>query len=246
LNEATAHLKVSTSELYKTFPPSTSTFIHHKNDTGTRVRQTSALHRATSKLVLELPGVRAAMPRITSAEVALSIAFSVSASPIGGLANSTKTEIKRARARLNDMVSTSDYTNLQPPFSIPSLPVMSPEDDTSTAHREPLHELAMSTGYDGLLQPPASTSLQAGPFVLRHSILQLPGDDIMTLDYNIVQADGTTRAVDPKTMLRLRYDTHPRGFKLPSSYSSVYHPCRADGHEKNMESDICLDKLARA
>lgn len=140
LNEATAHLKVSTSELYKTFPPFTSTFRHHKNDIGTRVRQTSALRRATSKLVLELPGVRAAMPRITSAEVALSIAFSVSASPIGSLANSTTTEIKRARARLNDMVSTSEYTNPQPPFSIPSLPVMSPDDT-------PLHIVNLYTSF---------------------------------------------------------------------------------------------------
>jgi hypothetical protein len=68
----------------------------------------------------------------------------------------------------------------------------------------------------------------------------------MTLDYNIVQADGTTRAVDPQTMLRIRYDTRPRGFKLPPSYSSFYHPCWAEGHEKNMECDTCVGKLARA
>jgi hypothetical protein len=106
------------------------------------------------KLVLELPGVRAAMSRIKAAEVALSIALSVSASTIGGLADSTATEITRDRALLNDLGSTSDYTNPHPPFSIPSLPVVLPDDDTSIAHREPLHELAMSTGYDGLLQPP--------------------------------------------------------------------------------------------
>lgn len=80
---------------------------------------------------------------------------------------------------------------------------MSPDDDTSTAHREPLHELSMSTGYDGLLQPPASASLQAGPFVLRHGILQLPGHDIMTLDDNTVHADSATRAIDSQTMLQI-------------------------------------------